>query len=75
MGYYLFDDPKVGVVLAAVVEAILLNRTLGGLPYPLWRADPKIVRNYRSLAGLSGATRTAWQELALRTARRRHRSG
>jgi hypothetical protein len=48
-----------------------LNRVLAGLPYPLWRLDPQAARSYRSLAGLSGYTRTAWQQLAVRITHRR----
>lgn len=39
-------------VLLLVAEAFVLNRVVGGLPYPLWRSDPAVARRYGALAGL-----------------------
>ena len=50
-------------VVLLVFEALLFNRLLGGLPYPLWRSDPKISRMYGMLAGIPDAQGTFWQQL------------
>ncbi len=40
-----------GAFLLAGV-AFLFNRGIAGLPYPLWRWDPEVVKKYGALAGL-----------------------
>lgn len=60
-------------VLLLVGEAFLFNRILGGLPYPLWRADPSVSREYGALAGIPAESRGHWQELSHRLIRR-HRT-
>jgi CBS-domain-containing membrane protein len=55
-----------------VLEAFLLNRVVGGLPYPVWRADPKISSRYAALAGIPGTGNTFWQQLASRIYQHRH---
>ncbi len=51
-------------VVLLVVEAVFFNRVLGGLPYPLWQADPAVCRTYGVLAGMPDAGATFWQRLA-----------
>ncbi len=67
MGY--LDDPyKIGGIVIAVVllacEGIFFNRILGGLPYPVWRADPKVVQQYGVLAGIPKGDESYWEQLA-----------
>jgi CBS-domain-containing membrane protein len=74
MGYLQQPVQAAGLVVAAVLlvgEAILLNRFLGGLPYPRWRADPRIAKSYGALAGLPGHSGGHWQEMARRIFQRR----
>jgi len=61
------DNPHVLLVL----EAILFNRIIGGLPYPLWRADPKVARNFGAMAGIPDSETTFWRQLAAKTLQRR----
>ncbi|NNG01295.1 MAG: HPP family protein [Desulfobacteraceae bacterium] len=72
---YLDSLIQIGGVLLAVLllamEACLFNRLLGGLPYPVWRFDPKIEKTFRSLAGHPAFTETRWQKLAQKTFHRR----
>ncbi len=53
---YLTDIVHILGLIAAVVllvmDAFFFNRVLGGLPYPVWRADPKISKK---LIGQVGA--------------------
>lgn len=67
---YLEDPLKVAGFLAAVLllaaEGFLLNRVLGGLPYPVWRADPAVVRDGGALAGIPGGV-SFWSQLSGRT--------
>jgi CBS-domain-containing membrane protein len=74
MGYLQRPDQVVGLVAAVVllsVEAFLFNRVIGGLPYPLWRADPTVSRNYGVLAGIPEKGTTYWHQLAVRLFQRR----
>ncbi len=69
MGYLAEPLQSAGLCAAAillVLEAILLNRVIGGMPYPLWRTDPEVARNYGALAGLAGAEGGYWQQLSAR---------
>ncbi len=52
-----------GAVILLVAEAFVLNRLAGGLPYPLWRADPEVVRRYGALAGVPETGTSYWQRL------------
>ena len=56
-------------VMLLILEAILFNRLIGGLPYPLWRFSPEKAREFSSLAGQTGATND-WQKLAFRILRK-----
>jgi CBS-domain-containing membrane protein len=60
-----------GAAILLVLEAILLNRALGGMPYPLWRADPRRVRHYGKLAGLSRPREGKWEDVAEKIMQRR----
>jgi CBS-domain-containing membrane protein len=61
----------IGAVILLVLEAIFFNRIIGGLPYPIWRADPNFARNYGVLAGIPETGTTFWQQLAAKTFQRR----
>ncbi len=54
----------IGAVILLVLEAIFFNRIIGGLPYPIWRGDPNVARNYGELAGISETGTTFWKQLA-----------
>jgi hypothetical protein len=74
MGFLNSMDQVLGVIGAMtllVLEAILFNRIIGGLPYPLWRADPKIARNFGAMAGIPESETTFWRQLATKTLQRR----
>ena len=48
MGYLQNIEQIVGFLLATillVIEGVFFIKIVGGLPYPLWRADPQIARN------------------------------
>ncbi|MBW1716072.1 MAG: hypothetical protein JRJ77_09640, partial [Deltaproteobacteria bacterium] len=60
-----------GAVILLVLEAIFFNRIIGGLPYPIWRADPNVARNYGVLAGIPETETTFWQQLAAKIFQRR----
>jgi hypothetical protein len=72
---YLDDFYKILGILVAVVllaiEGYFLNHVLGGLPYPLWRADPKVVQEYGVLAGIPRSGEDFWGQLVSRTFQRR----
>ncbi len=61
----------IGAMILLVLEAILFNRFIGGLPYPLWRADPKVARHYGALAGIPDSETTFWRRLAAKTVQKR----
>lgn len=73
MGYF-ENVVQVAGLLAAVFllvgEALLFNRLLGGLPYPLWRAVPNRERTYGTLAGVPEDL-SYWRKLESRIYRRR----
>ena len=50
-------------VVLLVLEAFLFNRLLGGLPYPVWRADTRISRMYGALAGIPDDRTSFWHQL------------
>jgi len=50
-------------VVLLVFLALLLNRLVGGLPYPLWRADPSASKLYGILAGNPDRGATFWGQL------------
>lgn len=57
----------IGAMMLLVLEAILFNRIIGGLPYPLWRAEPKVARNFGAMAGIPDSETTFWRRLANKT--------
>jgi hypothetical protein len=74
MGY--LDDPyKIAGIIAAVIllaiEGFFFNRVLGGLPYPVWRADQKVVRDYGILAGIPKDDEKFWEQLTNKIYQRR----
>lgn len=74
MGYLENVEQVMGIVAAViliVLAAIIFNRLIGGLPYPLWRADAKIARNFGQMAGITEGETTFWRQLATRTFQRR----
>ncbi len=58
-------------VILLVLEAFLLNRVLGGLPYPSWQYDPKAVEDFQLLTGISDVRKNYWEQLSLRIFQRR----
>ena len=74
MGYLENPFQLLGILSALVLlvlEAFLFNRLLGGLPYPIWRPDPKVSQKYRVLAGLQEAKTTFWGQFADKMFQRR----
>ena len=74
MGYLENSIQIIGIIGAVILllwEAIFFNRIIGGLPYPLWTADPKVARNYGMLAGIPDTETTFWQQLTIKTFKRR----
>ena len=66
MGYLSNPKQMLGLpaaVVLLVLLAILLNRLVGGLPYPLWRADPNAGKLYGILAGNPDRHTSYWRQL------------
>jgi CBS domain-containing membrane protein len=61
----------IGAVALLVLEAVFLNRIIGGLPYPWWRFDPQAAKNFSQLAGLSTEKNTFWRQMTVKTFQRR----
>lgn len=61
-------------LLLLVVEALVINRVLGGIPYPIWRSKPATALRYGALAGIPEAGSSPWQRLSGELVRRRSRS-
>jgi CBS-domain-containing membrane protein len=74
MGYLQTAEQVLGIIAAViliVLAAIVFNRLIGGLPYPLWRADPKVARNFGEMAGITQGETTFWRQLAAKNFQRR----
>ena len=74
MGYAGTSHQIFGLTCAVVLlaaQALLFNRLVGGLPYPLWRADPHTVREFNRQAVLGDADVTFWRMLSARIVMRR----
>lgn len=74
MGYLQNIEQIAGFLLATillVLEGVFFIKLVGGLPYPLWRADPQVARNYGELAGIPATGISFWQQLAMRSYQRR----
>lgn len=69
LGYFRTPFQMLGLVAALVfllLEATLFIRIFGGLPYPLWRANPRLTKSYRELAEGVEARGGFWEEVASR---------
>lgn len=51
-------------VILLAAQALFFNRILGGLPYPVWRADPVTVLEYHRQAILRDDDVTFWRMLS-----------
>ena len=74
MGYLQNVEQIVGFIAAVillVLEGVIFIKLLGGLPYPFWRADPQVARNYGELAGIPATGINFWQQLAMKSYQRR----
>ena len=60
-----------GAMILLVLEAIVFNRFLGGLPYPLWRANLTVARNFGALAGIPDSENTFWRQRVTKTFQQR----
>lgn len=63
-----------GVLIAVIIlvfEAVLFNRILGGLPYPLWRFNPEVIKDHPAMAGLPRHGQSAWQKMVTKIFHRR----
>ena len=60
-----------GAVALLVLNAFFFNRILGGLPYPVWRADPNLIRSYGSLAGIPDVKANYWRQMEAKIFQRR----
>ncbi len=67
-----------GLLAAAVIlvaQAFVLHRLLSGLPYPLWRSDPMLIRSFGALAGLPDERSSFWDQLTQAVLVRPRRGG
>ena len=74
MGFLTNPIQVLGLIVAVVLlllEAFTFIRILGGLPYPVWRADPVVSRGYGVLAGIPTEGTTFWEQLEARLFQRR----
>lgn len=63
---FLDIEQALGLVTATLMlaaQAVFMVRILAGLPYPLWRSDPRAVRNYGELAGVIDDPENRWRRL------------
>jgi len=60
-------------VLLLLAQALVFNRLLGGLPFPLWSFDPKVARQYPDLAGLGDQQTPYWDKVTEEVFERRKR--
>jgi len=70
LGYLESPAHVLGIAAAVVLlllEALFFNRLVGGLPYPTWRFDPKVARNFGELAGIPANEITFWRQAAMKT--------
>jgi CBS-domain-containing membrane protein len=76
MGY--FDSlPQIAALPVAVLlllaQALVFNRLLGGLPFPLWKFDPGAAKQYPDLAGLGDQQTPFWDRVTEEVFERRGR--
>lgn len=55
-----------------VFEAIIFNRVIGGLTYPIWRADLMVARNYGVFEEIPETGTTFRQQLVAKTFQQRY---
>ncbi|MBW2124881.1 MAG: HPP family protein [Deltaproteobacteria bacterium] len=56
---------------AATFRSPFFIRLLGGIPYPFWRSDPRLMRTYRPLVKGIKTKGNFWQEVAAKIFRQR----
>ena len=74
MGYLQNTEQILGFIVAVillVLEGVFFIKVIAGLPYPLWRADPQVARNYGELAGIPATGINFWQQLAMKSYQQR----
>jgi hypothetical protein len=52
------------------VEAMFMNRILGGLPYPLWSWDETHLESHSALTGQCDRNRSYWRRVRQQVSRR-----
>lgn len=73
-GYLVETNQVIGFVAAVVLivlEAILFNRVLGGIPYPLWGYNQKVAEDYKELTDMSEGKGGFWGQVVRQTLSRR----
>ena len=74
LGYFATPIQILGLLAAVVfliLEALFFIRLLGGIPYPFWRSDPRLMRTYRPLVKGIKTKGNFWQEVAAKIFRQR----
>jgi CBS-domain-containing membrane protein len=74
IGFFTTPIQLLGFVIALLLllaEAFVLNRVLGGIPFPLWRSKPTQALKYGALAGSPESGFSPWQRLSAELMRRR----
>jgi CBS-domain-containing membrane protein len=70
LGYLEGPEHVIGIAAAVVLlllAALFFNRIIGGLPYPVWRFDAKVARNFGEMAGIPANEITFWRQAAMKT--------
>lgn len=70
LGYLVSAEHVIGIAAAVILlllAALFFNRIIGGLPYPLWRFDPKVSRHFGEMAGIPANEITFWRQTAMKT--------
>jgi CBS-domain-containing membrane protein len=74
MGYIVNPHQVIGfmaAVILLVVEALLFNRIMGGIPYPVWGYDAETAKDYRALSDPAQGQTSFWQQVCQNTSTRR----
>ena len=67
LGYIVNATQVLGLIAAVfllVLEAFLLNRIIGGIPYPLWRFNSQAAVDFKELAGIEGKESRVGKQLS-----------